>query len=253
MVDRGGGFRSEPESANARAFVRGVFSEAWLYSAYGGGAVLLAFWGYLSATVPPAWVFLAVTASGFLVGGFRTWQKERIDRNAQVASLIELDREIDELSRPRFVAEIAGMFIEGDHRSDWIRLYVHLVIRNQGAESAIDRWELRVVPPQPAGPYVQHEKGWLSDLKMGYRNAVGSNLLHDREIIRRGGRKEGWLLCRGPQLGMGLSVGQRPAVMVSFKDVHDNEYSVKDPPDFKSDFFDSPLARSRGTMAVISN
>jgi hypothetical protein len=122
-----------------------------------------------------------------------------------------------------------------------IRLYVHLVIRNQGAESAIDRWKLRVVPPQPAGPYIQDEKGWLSESQMGYPDAVGRNLLHDPEIIKRGGRKEGWLLCRGPQKNLGLAPGQRPAVMVSFKDVHDNEYSVVYPPNFKADFFDLPL------------
>jgi hypothetical protein len=238
-MDRGDGIRVEP--VTVWAFIRAAFSEAWLYSAYGGGAVVLTLWGYLARQVPPAWVFLAVIAFGFLVGGFRTWQKERIDRNAQVASVIKLGREIDQLSRPRFVPEIAGVFIEGDNRSDWIRLYVQLVIRNQGAESAIDRWKLRIVPPQPAGPYIQDEKGWLSELQMGHRGAVGHNLLHDREIIERGGRKEGWLLCRGLQKNMGLTVGQRPALMVSFKDVHDNTYSVIDPPNFKADFFDSPL------------
>lgn len=44
-------------------------------------------------------------------------------------------------TRPQFVAEITGVFVEGDHKQpDWIRIYVELVVRNQGADSAIDRW-----------------------------------------------------------------------------------------------------------------
>jgi hypothetical protein len=240
MDDRG--WEDRTESAGVWAFVRGAFSEAWLYSAYGGGAVILALWGYLAGSVPPTWVLLAVIAFGFLVGGFRTWQKERIDRNDLVASVIKLEREIDELSRPRFIPEITGVFVDGDHpRSDWIKLYVYLVIRNQGAESAIDRWVLRVVPPQPATPFVQTDKGLLSDSRQGHDYELRGNLLHDREIIKRGSGKEGWLLCRGPKKDLGLTTGQRPAVMVSFKDVHDNEYSIIDPPNFNADFFKLPL------------
>jgi hypothetical protein len=51
-----------------------------------------------------------------------------------------------------------------------------------------------------------------------------------------------WLVCRGDAARWGLRVGQRPAVMLSFKDVHDNTYSVIDPPNFKDELFDLPLA-----------
>jgi hypothetical protein len=66
---------------------------------------------------------------------------------------------------------------------------------------------------------------------------MGGNLLHDPEVVKRGGRKEGWILCHGPKARLGLMTGQRPAVKVSFKDVHDNEYSAIHPPNFKINFF----------------
>jgi hypothetical protein len=135
---------------------------------------------------------------------------------------------------PRFESEITAVVVDDDHEQpDWIKLYIYLVVRNQGMDSAIDRWTLKVVPPQPAPPFIQTEKGQLSDSQQGHDGRMGGNLLHDREIIKRGGGKGGWLLCRGPKDQMGLSTGQRPAVKVSFMDVHNNEYSVIDPPNLR--------------------
>lgn len=213
------------------AFGRAVFSEVWIYVAYGTGAAILSFWGYATRAAPPAWVFLAVIAFGFLVGGFRTWQKERIDRNAIASEISRLQAKIDELGRPRFVPEITDVFIGNSNQpAGWISIYVYLVIRNQGADSAIDRWKIIVVPPQPAGPFILTERG-LSEWWLGHDGEKG-NLLHDREIIKRGGEKKGWLLCEGSEARFGLSSKQRAAVKVFFKDVHDNEYSVVDPPGF---------------------
>jgi 4-hydroxybenzoate polyprenyltransferase len=97
-------------------FTRAALSELWTYFAYGGGAVLLTFWGYLTKQVPPAWVFLGVIAIGFLVGAFRTWQKERIDRNVQVASVVKLERKVDVLGRSCFVPEITDVVTDGYHQ-----------------------------------------------------------------------------------------------------------------------------------------
>ena len=194
------------------AFVRAVFSEAWTYFSYGGGAVMIAIWGYVSGAVPPSWVFLLVIGIGFLVGGYRTWQKERIDRNSQVARVVDLNREVDELSRPRFRPEVTEVFIDGDHQQpDWIKLYVYLVLRNQGAESAVDRWTLKVVPPHPGTPFIQTDKG-LSDSQEGHGGRIGGNLLHNSDVVKRGGIMEGWLLCHGPKAHLGLTTGQGPAV-----------------------------------------
>jgi hypothetical protein len=178
-----------------------------------------------------------VIAFGFLVGGFRTWQKERTDRNARASDVSKLHAQIAELNQPRSLPEITNVFIDNvfidnDHqRTGWINIYVYLVIRNQGADSAIDRWRLIIVPPQPASPFIQTEKG-LSEWFQGHDGAMHGNLLHDREIIKRGGEKRGWLLCEGPEARFGLSSRQRAAVKVFFKHVHDNEYSVVDPPGF---------------------
>jgi hypothetical protein len=242
LMDREAGIHAEPTTP--WAFVRAVSSEAWIYIAYGAGTVILSIWGYYTSHVPPLWLFLAVIALGFLVGGFRTWQKERIDRNEKVATVVKLGREIDALSRPRFLPEITEVLVDGDHQQpDWIKLYVHMVIRNQGAESAIDRWTLRVVPPHPGTPFVQKVQG-LSETQEGRGSKMGGNLLHDVEVIGRGGRKEGWLLCHGPKTQLGLTTGQTAAVKVSFKDVHDNEYSAIFPPAFRHELFDLELAPS---------
>ena len=61
---------------------------------------------------------------------------------------------------------------------------------------------------------------------------MGGNLLHDHEIIRRGGTKEGWLLCDGERSQMGLTETQTTVVEVSLRDVHDNEYHFVSRPGF---------------------
>jgi hypothetical protein len=167
----------------------------------------------------------AILLVGLLFASFLAWNEER--------DLFEVS-----VKSQRSVAEITEVFIDGDHeRPDWVKLYVFLTLRNQGAESAVDRWKLKVVPPQPATPFIQTDRGLLSAVQQGRGGAEGGNLLHDREIIVRGSAKQGWLLCHGPKSSMGLTTGQRPAVKVCFKDVHDKEWFAVDPPRFDVDAF----------------
>ena len=141
----------------------------------------------------------------------RTWQKERIDRNARASDVSRLHAQIAELNQPRFLPEITDVFIDNDHqRTGWINIYVYLVIRNQGADSAIDRWKLIVVPPQSASPFIQTEKG-LSEWLQGHDGAMHGNLLHDREIIKRAVRKGVGFFAKGrrPVLDSRQDNGQR--------------------------------------------
>ncbi len=180
----------------------------------------------------------AILSIGLLFASFLAWNEERDLVEVSLKSQHSAERKLLENAQPQFVAEITEVSIDGDHQQpDWIKLYVYMTIRNQGAESAIDRWTLRVVPPHPGTPFIQTVKG-LSETQEGRGGKMGGNLSHDVDVIGRGGRKEGWLLCHGPKSRLGLTTGQRPAVMVSFKDVHDSEYSVIDPPGFKHELFD---------------
>jgi hypothetical protein len=175
---------------------------------------------------------------GLLYASFLAWNEERDLFEASVNSQRRAEQELLDKHRPQFVADITEVFVDGDHgQPDWIKLYVFLTIRNQGTDSALDRWTLKVVPPQPAGPFIQTDKGLLSETQRGRNDVVGGNLLHDLEIIRRGGVKEGWLLCHGPKDRMGLTTGQQPAVKVCFKDVHEKEWLAVDPPNFNVDAF----------------
>ena len=121
---------------------------------------------------------------------------------------------------------------EDPQRPDWIKIYMNLVVRNQGIESAIDSWSIVVLPPS-ATPYLEDERS-LNAAQRGPHNLTSGNLLNDREIIRRGGTKEGWLLYEGPKDRLSLAMGQTPVVEVSFKDVHDREYHVISRPGFRS-------------------
>jgi hypothetical protein len=232
-----------PKRTGAWDFGRAVFSEAWTYAACGTGAAILSIWGWATGRVPPAWLFLAIVAAGSLVGGFRTWKQERVDRNALVAKLVDAYAELDELSRPRFLPEISEVPIEEDPlRPGWIKIYINLVIRNQGADSAIDRWRIVVLPPPPATPHIQDGKS-LNAAQRGPHNLMSGNLLNDREIIRRGGTKEGWLLYEGPKDRLGITMGQMPVVEVSFKDVHGREYHVVSRPGFEKQMEDIRMGR----------
>ena len=95
--------------------------------------------------------------------------------------------------------------------------------------------DLGATAPKPGATFAQTEKS-LSESPEG-RGGKRGNLLHDPEIIRRGGTKSGWLLCYGQARQLGLSPSQQPAVKVSFKDAHDNEYWAVYPPKFETDFF----------------
>jgi hypothetical protein len=99
---------------------------------------------------------------------------------------------------------------------------MQLLVRNQAADSAIDRWVV-VVLSAAAGDAVYPSRDRSERIAAPGDNLDG-NLLHDHEIIRRGGMKEGWLLCEGERSHMGLTEAQTAVVEVSFGDVHDNEY-----------------------------
>jgi hypothetical protein len=168
--------------------------------------------------VTPLLWFLAIV--GVFCSGFFAW------RDADDARL-----KLEELSRPLFVPEITKVTVEGVHaRRDLVKLYVFMTIRNRGAGSSIGGWQLKVVPPQPATPYLQTADGYLS------RSAEGNNLLLVTKI-QKNESISGWLLCEGPSDRLGLQVEQRPAVQVLFNDVYDRTYSAVYPPNFKSDFF----------------
>jgi hypothetical protein len=174
------------------AFGRALATRGWHFFAYGAGAAILAMWGLITRNVPPFSVIFAVIALSFFVGGYQTWRKERIDRNDGVKRIKDLNGSLAALAQPRFLPEIAEVRLDQDeNHPEWITLYIRIVIRNQGAESAIDRWVLRVVPPPPGTPSqctedhlnVFQDNPWLN---------AGRNLVGDTETVTRGGaRKDG--------------------------------------------------------------
>jgi hypothetical protein len=223
-------------NTDVAVFVGALTTKGWHFFAYGTGAVFLAMWGLIIRDVPPISVIVGVVALAFFVGGYQAWRKERIDRNDGIKQIKDLSASLATLARPQFLPEITAVMLNGDHDCpDWIKLYIRMVVRNQGAESAIDRWVVRVVPPYPGTPSqwtedhlnVFQDNPWLN---------AGQNLLNDSEVISRGGSKKGWLMCHAEKSRIGLTTGQSAAVKVTFKDVHNNEYSVVFPPNFKSDF-----------------
>lgn len=228
-------------------FGRAVLLRAWTYYVYGGCAGVLFVWEATVGQVP-RWLYLALIPIAVLVGSFLTWREERVDRNkvaAEVAGLngelTRLNGEIDRLSRPRFLAEVRDPIIRSEHQQpNRMKLYVQLLVRNQGADSAIDRWVVVVLPPQPATPFIRTETG-LSESQQGPGDNFGGNLLHDHEIIRRGGTKEGWLLCEGER--MGLTETQTAVVEVSFRDVHNNEYHFVSRPGFQEQMANIRMGR----------
>ena len=79
------------------------------------------------------------------------------ERNALDAEVARLNAEIDRLGRPCFVSEVALEIEEDPQRPDWIKIYMNLVIRNQGAESTMTRWRIVVLPPSGT-PYLEDRR-----------------------------------------------------------------------------------------------
>jgi hypothetical protein len=173
--------------------------------------------------VTPLLILLAFL--GVFYSGFLAW------RDADSARR-QGSKQLEDLTRPQFIADITKVSVERfQARTDLIRLLVHITIRNLGVESSIGGWQLKVVPPQPATPYLQTADGWLN------REERDGNLLNLTTVIRKNEIILGWLLCQGPSDQLGLHAGQGPAVQVLFKDAYDRTYSPVYPPNFKSDFF----------------
>jgi hypothetical protein len=233
----------EQKRTGAWAFTRQVSSGIWNFVACGSGPALLAVYGWATGRTQPAWLFATVVALGSFIAGFRMWSEERIDRNGVIAEAMKLDAEVNRLARPFFVSEVEVAIEEDPQRPDWIKIYMNLVIRNQGAESTIDRWRIVVLPPSGT-PYLEDRRS-LNAAQRGPHNLMSGNLLNDREIIPRGGTKEGWLLYEGPQARLGVSKNQMPVVEVSFQDVHDHEYHFVSRPGFEKQMEDIRMGRFR--------
>jgi hypothetical protein len=88
-----------------------------------------------------------------------------------------------------------------------------------------------------------HDETHLSASLEGRGGVSGGNLLHDREIIRRGGTKEGWLVQEGQKGVLGLNTGQTPVVEVSFQDVHNKVYRVISRQGFEKQMEDIRMGR----------
>lgn len=133
-------------------------------------------------------------AAFFLYAGFRAWNDE-YQRSAQDRLNLEITKREAEANaakfeQPRFDSEITEVAIDGDHSyADRIHVHIYLALRNQGADSAVDRWMLRVVPPQPATPFILTEQSLSASTEDLGNRARGGNLLHDPEIIKRGGMR----------------------------------------------------------------
>jgi hypothetical protein len=138
-------------------------------------------------------------------------------------------REALKADRPEFAGEVLKVQVEGDHEHpDWIKLFVLLTIRNTGAAGAVDRWKLEVVTP-PHVRFIFTEEG-LTESNEDFAGRSGGNLLHDENVIVKGGKKSGWLLYHGPKNRIGnLTTGQTAAVRVWFYDVNGAEYSAQYP------------------------
>ena len=117
------------------AYASAAFSEIWTYFFFGGGPALLSIWGWRTGQQQPLWVFVSVAALGSSPAGFRIWKKERVERNERAAKLVKTKARLDELNHPRFVSEVEVAIEEDPQRPDWIKIYMNLVIRNQGAKS----------------------------------------------------------------------------------------------------------------------
>ena len=90
------------------------------------------------------------------------------------------------------------MEIEEDlQRPDWIKIYMNLVIRNQGTESTIDRWRVVVLPPSDT-PYLEDRRS-LNSAQRGPHNLERQFAERSGNICDGGGTKEGWLLYEGPK------------------------------------------------------
>jgi hypothetical protein len=136
--------------------------------------------------------------------------------------------------RPDFSGSQFHYQIDGDHeRPDWIKVFALLTLRNRGTPSAVDRWEMEIVPP--SGAHVIQTEVGLSESQSGPGGRSGGNLLHDETSIPSGGRREGWLLYHAPKARIGnLTTDQRPAIKVSFSDMHQHRYTLSDPEGFFS-------------------
>jgi 4-hydroxybenzoate polyprenyltransferase len=73
-MTHGGSALLEEKAIHSLAFVHALASQIYLYVAYGAGAVVLAFWGYFTGRIPPVWLWLVVSAFGFLLGAFKSWR-----------------------------------------------------------------------------------------------------------------------------------------------------------------------------------
>lgn len=181
-------------------FIRAVLLELWTYFAYGLGAAIPSIWSLATdRALPRVWIYLALIPLGFLSGGFLVWRKERIERNAMAAEVAKLNAEVDRLDRPCFVSEVDVAIEEDLQRPDWIKIYMNLVIRNQGAESTIDRWRIVVLPPSGT-PHLEDRRS-LNAVQRGPHNLMNGNLLNDREIIQRAARRRGGCYTRARRLG----------------------------------------------------
>ena len=97
-----------------------------------------------------------------------------------------------------------------------IKIYMNLVVRNQGTESAIDSSEHRSFTA--ISNTLSRSERSLNAAQRGPHNPTSGNLLNDREIIRRGGEtKEGWLPLRTPKIRPSLfAMRQTPIVEISY-------------------------------------
>lgn len=188
-----------------------------------GGVVTVALGVFerLSGRNVPLWTYLSVLAFFLLLSFYLAWRDSRKAMSRLQSELSNVHEELKEakqyllIERDQNSPNITGftsMFVFGDSRTtDGVvvaAIYVLVTIRNQGAPSIVEGYQLHVNSKDSsvtANPVLLPEAHTITDTANGQSFTIhGDEALYEKTTvpIERGGQRRGWLLYYLPNISV---------------------------------------------------
>jgi hypothetical protein len=149
----------------------------------------------------PKKVYVGFVAMGLFLAMFATWRDEHARANSCGDEITNLNKKLDDLTKPDFDISAPQSAFNYDAKSDQTWIFLVVGITNRGAPSVAGNWKLEIespglsktvrfnqLPPDQKGP---HLEGKFSDEDSIYEKMM-------RKPLERGAAVAGWAFFKVP-------------------------------------------------------
>lgn len=171
------------------------------------------------------WVLLGI--SSLIFTAYRIWSRER----SAALKLNESMNKFNLENSPRLHLEIEQI-VFGTNSENNLICYVQVKVKNIGAKSSVDKWEVEIQKDN-IQVYCHQFKLEKTTLNIGSASVILKNedSIYEKGVspIEKGAYVRGWLFCVVPKFNLSQVSSFGTRVKINCVDIHDIKYTAEKP------------------------